>query len=132
MYLPPQLLPKRYTDDSIVPAIVTNVIPSQTTLSEPPKKKSLFGKLKGKKQDDRISEKGLLKVVMMPRREYQKYFAKDLNGVYIGTEPYRRWTEEELEETFGKYKPEKVEKKRKPSFGSYLDGMSHGLRANHV
>ena len=28
MYSLPQLLPKRYTDDSIIPAIVTNVIPS--------------------------------------------------------------------------------------------------------
>jgi hypothetical protein len=41
----------------------------------------------------------------MPRRDYLKYFAKDENGNYIGSEPYRRWTEEGLEEQFAKYKP---------------------------
>ena len=40
----------------------------------------------------------------MPRRDYLKYFAKDYDGSYIGTEPQRTWTEEELEETFGMYK----------------------------
>lgn len=43
------------------------------------------------------------KVVFMPRREYKKYFAKDKEGQYIGTEPQREWTEEELEDEFGQY-----------------------------
>jgi hypothetical protein len=47
----------------------------------------------------------------MPRREYQKFFARDLKGEYIGTEPHRQWKEEELEEMYGKYKPEKIKKK---------------------
>lgn len=41
----------------------------------------------------------------MPRRDYLKYFAKDENRNYIGSEPYRRWTEGEWEEQFAKYKP---------------------------
>jgi hypothetical protein len=39
----------------------------------------------------------------MPRREYKRFFAKDKDGNYIGTEPQREWTEEELEEEFGQY-----------------------------
>lgn len=39
----------------------------------------------------------------MPRREYKKYFAKDKEGRYIGTEPQRQWTEEELDDEFGQY-----------------------------
>ena len=41
----------------------------------------------------------------MPREDYKKWFAKDDNGVYFGTEPSREWTAEELEEEFGAYRP---------------------------
>jgi hypothetical protein len=40
----------------------------------------------------------------MPRGEYLKYFAKDFDGAYIGTEPQKKWTEEELEDQFGQYR----------------------------
>jgi hypothetical protein len=43
------------------------------------------------------------KTVWMPRREYKKYFAHDTAGNYIGTEPQRQWTEDELQEKFGQY-----------------------------
>jgi hypothetical protein len=109
MYTAPQLLPKRYTDDSIIPAIITGVIPAENKV-EGSKKKGLLGKLKGKKEKD-VSEKGILKVVFMPRREYQKFFARDLKGNYIGSEPFRRWKEEELDELYGKYRPKKLERK---------------------
>jgi hypothetical protein len=39
----------------------------------------------------------------MPRIEYQKYFAFDEQGRYIGTEPQRSWNEKELELEFGEY-----------------------------
>jgi len=111
MYTVPQLLPKRYTDDSIIPAIITDVIPAEKKIPVEPKKKGLLRKLKGDKRKEVKSEKGIMKVVFMPRREYQKFFARDLKGEYIGTEPYRQWKEEVLEEMYGKYKPEKVVKK---------------------
>lgn len=41
----------------------------------------------------------------MPRKEYLKYFARGPDGDYIGTEPYRRWSEEELEKEYGSYRP---------------------------
>lgn len=44
-----------------------------------------------------------MKVVRMPRREYLKYFAKDDQYNYIGTESQREWTAAELEEKFGQY-----------------------------
>lgn len=47
----------------------------------------------------------------MPRRDYLKYFAKDYDGTYTGTEPQRTWTEEELEQTFGKYKKDLTAKR---------------------
>jgi len=39
----------------------------------------------------------------MPRGEYLKYFARDVDKKYVGTEPERGWTEEELENKFSKY-----------------------------
>jgi hypothetical protein len=113
MYTAPQLLPKRYTDDSIIPAIITGVIPSENKAkdkAEGSKKRGILGKLKGKKEKGGAgkSENGVLKVVFMPRREYQKFFARDLKGNYIGSEPFRRWKEEELEELYGRYRPKKL------------------------
>jgi hypothetical protein len=117
MYTAPQLLPKRYTDDSIIPAIITGVIPSENKSkdkAEGSKKRGILGKLKGKKEKEGAgkSENGVLKVVFMPRREYQKFFARDLKGDYIGSEPFRRWKEEELEELYGRYRPKKLERRR--------------------
>jgi len=112
MYSVPQLLPKRYTDDSIIPAIVTDVVPSEKTAAADAKKKQggFLSKLKGKKESEGLNEngerKGITKIVYMPRRDYLKYFAKDENGAYIGSEPYKKWTEEELEEEFAKYRPQ--------------------------
>lgn len=106
MHSLPQLLPKRYTDDSIIPAIVVDVIPSPKQDGAEGKKRraSFLGKLKGgdKKKDE---GKGLMKVVYMPRGDYLKWFARGLKGEYIGSEPYRQWTEDELESSFGQYKP---------------------------
>lgn len=125
MYSLPQLLPRRYTDDSIIPAIVTNVIPSVkvNTLGTGDgeakgRRKSFMAKLKGDKKEKREeSGKGLVKVVYMPRREYTKFFARDLKGEYIGSEPYRQWTEGELEAAFKQYKPqEKKQKGYRPPF----------------
>ena len=45
-----------------------------------------------------------MKVVRMPRMDYLKYFARDEHHNYIGTEPERRWTPEEVEEKWGQYK----------------------------
>lgn len=48
-------------------------------------------------------EPSTTKAVWMPRRDYKKYFAKDIKGNYIGTEPQREWTEEDLEDEYGQY-----------------------------
>ena len=43
------------------------------------------------------------KAVKMPRGEYKKYFARDKEGNYAGTEEERQWDEGELERMFGEY-----------------------------
>jgi hypothetical protein len=53
----------------------------------------------------------ITKVVFMPRAEYLKHFAKDYDGQYIGTEPRKEWTVEELEEKYGKYKKDLTSKR---------------------
>ena len=58
----------------------------------------MIDKIKG------VKKNGIVKVVFMPRRDYLKYFAKDDDGAYIGTEPQKQWTEEELEERFGQHR----------------------------
>lgn len=106
MFSLPQLLPRRYTDESIIPAIVVDVIPAQKAAAGEDGKKrrpSLLGRLKSEKKKE--DGKGLTKVVYMPRGDYLKYFARGQAGEYIGTEPHKRWTEEELDETFAQYKP---------------------------
>ena len=49
------------------------------------------------------SKKQPMIVVKMPRREYQRYFARDQANEYIGTEPKRTWTKKDLDEMFGQY-----------------------------
>jgi hypothetical protein len=61
------------------------------------RKKFFMGKFKKDK------ELSTTKTVWMPRGEYTKYFAKDKDGKYKGTEPQREWTEEELDDMFGQY-----------------------------
>lgn len=44
------------------------------------------------------------KAIKMPRGEYKKYFARDRDGNYAGTElPERQWNEEELLSRYGEY-----------------------------
>ncbi|KAK0103358.1 hypothetical protein ONS95_005384 [Cadophora gregata] len=123
MYTMPQLLPKRYTDDSIIPAIITDVIPTPKAPETETggKKSSLLSKLKGGSKKDEQKDK-VMKVVYMPRRDYQKWFARDEKGNYVGSEEHRRWTEEELEEAFKQYKPDTKEKKT-----GLLSGTGGGL-----
>jgi hypothetical protein len=40
----------------------------------------------------------------MPRAEYRKRFAKDARGAFVGSEPQRPWTRQELEERYGRYR----------------------------
>ncbi|KAH7389145.1 hypothetical protein BKA64DRAFT_130836 [Cadophora sp. MPI-SDFR-AT-0126] len=49
------------------------------------------------------SKNSNIKVMRMPRSDYLKYFARDKNNLYVGSEPERMWTVEELDEEFGMY-----------------------------
>ena len=127
MFSVPKLLPKQYTDESIIPAIVTNVIPKpkvQSPEGEGKRRKSFVKMFKGEREKD--DGKGITKVVFMPRKEYTKYFAKDNAGNYIGSEPARQWTEEELEEKFGEFKPDLKSKGK----GETLSFISSGTKAS--
>jgi hypothetical protein len=111
MYLAPQLLPQRYTDESIIPVIVVGVLPTPSTtpaVETPPpsRRKSFLSKLKPCYSSSNSSTK----VVYMPRGEYLKHFARDRQGAYVGSEPEQKWTVGELEERFGRYR-RKGEKK---------------------
>jgi hypothetical protein len=39
----------------------------------------------------------------MPRKDYKKYFARDRDGNYAGTEPEKEWSEAELQIRFGEF-----------------------------
>lgn len=43
------------------------------------------------------------KAVKMPRRDYKRYFRRDKDGGYAGTEPERDWDEDEINQEFGAY-----------------------------
>jgi hypothetical protein len=105
-----------FTDDSIIPVIIANVIPSKKPAEEDmrTRKSGFLKRIKGDKKND---GKGRTKVVFMPRRDYLKWFARDLRGEYTGTAPYKQWTEDELDEMFRPYRPIKREKRGyRPSF----------------
>jgi len=40
----------------------------------------------------------------MPRRDYTKYFARNEADEYVGSEPEKTWSDEDLEEAFGRYR----------------------------
>jgi len=102
---PPQLLPRMYTDESIIPAIIVDYEPSNADVGKSKSKRSsLLTRLKGEANPRKGSNP--TKVVYMPRGEYLKHFARDSSSGYTGTEPYKRWTEAELDETYAKYKPD--------------------------
>lgn len=39
----------------------------------------------------------------MPRSEYSRFFRRDANWRYMGTEPERQWTDADLKAEFGSY-----------------------------
>lgn len=39
----------------------------------------------------------------MPRKDYKSWFARDREGKYVGSEPEREWTVEDLEREFGAF-----------------------------
>lgn len=43
------------------------------------------------------------KAVKMPRGEYKRYFARDKEGNYAGTEPEREWDERDLLRDYAAY-----------------------------
>ncbi|KFY27871.1 hypothetical protein V493_03252 [Pseudogymnoascus sp. VKM F-4281 (FW-2241)] len=92
----PQLLQEKYTDDSVIAVIVTNVVSAQ-------KPKAVEGKKSFMNKFKKDKEPVTTKAVWMPRCEYKKFFAKDSAGKYIGSVPQREWTEEELDDEFGQY-----------------------------
>jgi len=115
MYSLPQLLPRRYTDDSIIPAIVVGVIPSYTKeiKKKGGRRASFLSRLKTGVAEQKKDDGRLTKVVYMPRREYLKWFARGTKGEYLGSEEKREWTEEQLDETFGQWQPQGVAGKKK-------------------
>ncbi|KAK4986992.1 hypothetical protein LTR66_004829 [Elasticomyces elasticus] len=108
------LPPFRFTDESIIPVMVHvegehNGCVDETELPSSRRHVNIFSQLlhrlvhfsntigTSKTDADCVS-------AFMPRREYLKYFALDEQGNYIGSEVQHPWSEEELLETFGKYR----------------------------
>lgn len=106
----PQFLPVKFNDDSIIPVPVL-MAKSEAKGEE---KQGFIGKMKGIMSGSGKEKEGKLRVVYMPRREYLKYFAKDDDGNYIGTEPQRSWTDEELDEIFTQHVPPPLPKSNEP------------------
>jgi hypothetical protein len=113
----PQFLPVKFNDDDIIP------VPVLVANSEPKveERKGFMGKMKGLVSGK--DKEGKLRVVYMPRREYLKYFAKDDDNNYVGTEPQKSWTDEELDKMFAKYVPPPLPKSNEPMLDKMLSGL---------
>lgn len=113
----PQFLPVKFNDDNIIPVPVL-VARGEAQAEEKHgflhrMRRMVAGKEKG----------GKLRVVYMPRRDYLKYFAKDDNGNYVGMEPQKSYTDQELDDMFAQYVPPPMPKSNEP----LLDKMLYGL-----
>ncbi|KAF2170821.1 hypothetical protein M409DRAFT_18794 [Zasmidium cellare ATCC 36951] len=74
------------------------------SLPSRPPPRSFLRRLSTRMNIDHSAEKEeRYKAIKMPRREYKKYFARDKEGNYAGTEEERGWDEEELTRCYGEY-----------------------------
>ena len=107
VWVPPDWTPKNITDDTIVPVIINDVIPDPEKQSSEPEGKAekLLHQLKVGSTSTSKSETNdntvITKVVFMPDGDSKKWYAKDDEGKYVGLEPYRQWSEKELDERWG-------------------------------
>ena len=115
----PQFLPVKFHDLDVIPVPVL-VAKSEAKEEE---KHGFMDKVKGLISGK--EKEGKLRVVYMPRSDYLKYFAKDDDGNYVGTEPQKSYTDEELDEMFARYVPPPLPKSNE----SMLDKMLYGLGA---
>ncbi|RFU25121.1 hypothetical protein B7463_g11216, partial [Scytalidium lignicola] len=98
----PQYPPFKFTDDSII-RVVVRIHKTGVQTSKKPRYGSRVLQNVRNTILGRHPESKDVKIVGMPRKDYFKYFARDVNNVYIGTEPERFWTEKELDAEFGRY-----------------------------
>lgn len=63
----------------------------------------------------------------MPRRDYKKYFARDRDGNYAGTEPEREWDDADLQREFGMYQDMAL--RSVPGASEYGEGDRRGSAA---
>lgn len=122
--------PNPSTDiEDIIP--VTLFVPvSHTHTAVHHTKPSFIDRMKDLKNNGPVLEQSLKndkagksRIVYMPRGDCLRYFAKDKDGDYAGTEPERTWTNEELDLAFGMYQPAQ----EKNSGGKIPDSMMKGL-----
>lgn len=100
---PPNHPPFRFTDQSLI-SVIVRVARSDNDMvaSRPTRRTSKLSSLvRGLRSSN--PKNSNIKVVRVPRSEYRKHFARDKNNIYVGTEPERMWTIEELDEEFGMY-----------------------------
>jgi hypothetical protein len=124
----PQFLPVKFHDDAIIPVPVIAAAPAPEVISTA-KPSGFMSRMKNI-MSSKKEEEGKLRVVYMPRREYMKYFAKDDEGVYVGSEAQRVWTDEALDEMFGVYQEAGRVRRGRQSVGDVLaSGLAGGLAA---
>ena len=79
----PDLLPWKFTDEDLVSIpIPADVLDKSDDENGKTKRKGWGSKLK-----DKFSHKSSFRLVQVTRGDYLKYFARDEQGAYIGTEP---------------------------------------------
>ncbi|RMZ33910.1 hypothetical protein D0859_01928 [Hortaea werneckii] len=97
----------------------------QEDLPVRPTRRSFFRRLSTRWHASQSSEE--VRLVKVPRREHQRYFARDYKGNYIGTEPERLWNEEEVEAMFGQYQDRPMLSLDSPSVYSHFPALRHVL-----
>jgi hypothetical protein len=85
--------------------------------SRPPARgfiRRLSSRINGTPDPDRYT------AIKMPRKDYKRYFARDRQGNYAGTEPEREWSQEQLDEAFGEFQDMPL--RSIPGFSEYGEG----------
>jgi len=68
-----------------------------------PSVRGFFSRLHTRVAPSHTKREGKFKALRMPRADFQRYFVRDGEGNYSGSEPERLWSEAELMQEYGKY-----------------------------
>ena len=109
-------LPSRYDSDTNPTSASIYML---TSLTYRPQRRSFFRRVSTRIGSP--TDPSRYTAMKMPRGDYKKYFARDKEGNYAGTEPEKEWSKEDLDAAFGQYQDMRL--RSIPGGNEFGDGL---------